>query len=77
MMYEVKKIEGGFAVVNWNGEVEITYKGRNHAEQYAYGSICGVFNDAENYNDRFDHAREYINSRKTRVYVPDAQMELF
>lgn len=76
-MYEVKKIAGGFAVENWRGEIEVVYRNRKHAEQYARGSCCAIFNEAELYNDRFDAVRAYLNERKNRVYVPAAQMELF
>jgi hypothetical protein len=76
-MYEVVKIQGGYAVRNWKDEFEIAYKNKKNAQQYAYGSECGIIIEAELYNERFDRARDYLATRVGRIYKPFAQMELF
>lgn len=76
-MYEVVKINGGYAVRNWNGEFEIAYKNKKNAEDYAEGGFWGIYNAAEIYNERFDRVRAYLATRVGRTYKPFAQMELF
>lgn len=77
MFYQVKKVQGGFAVVDWKGNIEIAYKNRKHAEQYAYGSHCYIFNEAETYNERRDYVLAYLESRKHREVKVPAQFEMF
>lgn len=77
MFYEVIKVQGGFAVQNWAGEIEIAYKNRKFAEQFALGATHGIFNAAELDNDRRDGVVAYLAERAVRVPEVSNQMELF
>lgn len=76
-MFEVIKVAGGFAVQNFKGEIEVAYKNRKFAEQYANGATVQIFSGAEFDNDRFDAVRSYLAQRATRVAPVNNQMELF
>jgi hypothetical protein len=76
-MFEVVKIEGGFAVVDWNGVAVVAYKNRKFADQYALGATKQAFGAAEFDNDRFDAVRSYLAIRAARVAAPVNQLELF
>lgn len=76
-MFEVIKVSGGYAVQNWNGEIEVAYKNKKFAEQYAYGATVQLFGGAEFYNDRFDAVRSYLNMRSNRAPIVDNQLSLF
>lgn len=77
MLATVEKIEGGFAVLDHNGEALVGYRNKKHAEAFAVGHINMIFGDAEYYNERFTRVRAYLADRANRVSVPSAQLELF
>lgn len=76
-MFEVTKVPGGFAVVNWNGEVEVAYKNKKFAEQYAFGATIELFVGAEEYDLRREAVLDYIATRANRSPVVQPQLELF
>lgn len=75
-MYEVIKIQGGFAVADWNGVAVVAYKSRKHAEQYARGATAEIFNAAELDNDRRDADLAYVAERAQRPVVVDTQLSM-
>lgn len=77
MFYEVVKVTGGYAVQNWAGEIEIAYKNKKFAEQYANGATHTLIGGAEFENDRRDAAKAYLAERANRAPVVNNQMELF
>lgn len=76
-MFTVQKIGNAFAVINWTGEIEIAYKNRKFAEQYAAGSVVALMNTAEDENARRDGIAAYLATRATRTPAIKAQLELF
>ena len=77
MFYEVVKVAGGYAVQNWAGEIEIAYKNKKFAEQYAFGATVQMIGGAEFENGRRDAAKAYLAERANRAPVVNNQMELF
>jgi len=75
-LFTVVKVSGGFAVQNWNGEIEIVYKNRKHAEQYSRGATHALVNEAETYGLRLDRVRRYLDERAARPVVEKAQIEM-
>lgn len=73
----VKRIQGGFAVMDHTGAILIAYKHRKNAEGFANGLVHGIFNGAEDYNLRRNAALVYLANRKNRILQPPAQLELF
>lgn len=76
-MFTVEKVKGGFVVLNWAGEIEIAYRNRKHAENYALGAVHEIFNEAERYNERFDTVNQYLADRAKRVPLVDPQLSMF
>lgn len=76
-MFDVVKVPGGYAVQAWDGTVEVAYRNRKNAEDYALGAASLVFGDAEYENDRRDRAAKYLALRATRAPVVDPQLTLF
>lgn len=78
MLYTVEKIEGGFAVMDWVGEIEIAYRSRKHADQYALGATHELFTAAEVYDERRECVMAYLAERAERpAPAPSAQLEMF
>ena len=76
-MFDVVKVPGGFAVQAWDGTVEVAYRNRKHADQYAIGATNLVFGAAEQENERRDRAAEYLAARADRAPVINPQLSLF
>lgn len=77
MFAAVEKINGGFAVINWAGDVVVAYRNRKHAEQALVGYEAQIWGGAEYENERRDAIAAYLADRAARVAVPSAQLELF
>jgi len=76
-MFTVEKVKGGFVVLNWAGEIEIAYRNRKHAENYASGAVHEIFNEAENQNERFDAVKQYLAERAKRIPLVNPQLSMF
>lgn len=76
-LISVIKVDGGFAVLNYDGAPIIIYRAKKHAEAYAKGHANFIFGDAEYYNMRRDYALAYLAKRSERAAKPKAQFELF
>lgn len=77
MFYDVKKVENGFAVTNWNNIVEIVYKNKKDAENYANGASYELINGADEYDIRRDYIISYLEERENRAPSNEKQYELF
>lgn len=75
-LYFVSKIAGYYYVADWNGNIEIGYKSKKDAENYAAGGTHMIFTEAELLNERLDRINAYLKSREGRVYKPFAQYEM-
>jgi len=76
-LFQVIKVPGGFAVRNWTGEIEVIYKNRKFAEQYADGAMAELVNAAEEYGLRLERARRYLAERAARPVYVNPQMDMF
>jgi hypothetical protein len=74
-LFTVKRVGGGYAVLNWRGEVEIAYRQKKHAESYAVGAFWSIYGEATRENHRRDGIRAYLSARAKRAPNPQLKME--
>ncbi len=75
--FTVKKVPGGFAVIDFNGQPVVGYRDKATTEKVATSHTHGLFTGAETYDARFVAARRYLAARAQRAPVNANQLELF
>lgn len=74
-MFDVIKVKGGYAVIDWEGNEVVAYRSKAIAEIAATNCAKGLFTAAEEYDLRRTATLQYLAKRTQRA--PSSQLELF